>query len=338
MRIGFGIIGLGTWGETHAKAYLSHVKSRLVAVCDTKPQRAKRIADMSPRCKAYTDFRDLLADPKIKAVSIATPDHVREDVFCAAAKAGKHILVEKPLATSVEQCDRMIAAAEKAGVNVMVDFHNRWNPPFVQAKRSLERGDLGNLVALSIRLNDTIFVPTEMLSWASQSTVAWFLGSHCVDLARWLFQDEVVRVFAVSHSGVLESRGINTPDLFYFYLTFSGGGVASIENCWILSERMPSAVEFKAELIGSHGTMRLDITHHRAVEKYNANEASYPDVFAFPPIDDEPCGFAIRSIHHFIDCLAEGKEPSPTIRDGLEATRVLQAVHRSAATGKPTKP
>ena len=337
MRKGFGIIGLGTWGMTHARGYASHPSARLIAVCDTVRDRAEAVAESCPKCNIYTDYSDILADERIHAVSIATPDHVREQVFCAAAEAGKHILVEKPLAISVDECERMIEAANASGIKVMVDFHNRWNPPFVQAKRSLTNGELGDLAAASIRLSNTTFVPTEMLGWSAQTTVAWFLGSHCIDLARWLFDDEVVAVSAVTHTGVLENLGRSTPDLFFYHLTFSHGGVATIENCWILSDRMPSPVEFKAELIGSKGTLCIDITHHRALEKYAPGGASYPDVFAFPATDTGSCGFAIASIHHFIDCVVADREPSPTIMDGLAATRIIQAVHRSAATGKPVK-
>ena len=185
MRKGFGIIGLGTWGMTHARGYASHPSARLIAVCDTIRDRADAVVESCPKCTIYTDYGDILADDRIHAVSIATPDHVREQVFCAAAEAGKHILVEKPLAIAVDECERMIDAANASGIKVMVDFHNRWNPPFVQAKHLLTNGELGDLAAASIRLSNTTFVPTEMLGWSAQTTAAWFLGSHCVDLARW---------------------------------------------------------------------------------------------------------------------------------------------------------
>jgi len=334
MRKGFGIIGLGTWGMTHARGYVSHPSADLIAVCDPIEERADAVAESCPKCSIYTDFQEILADDRIDAVSIATPDHIRENIFCAAAEAGKHILVEKPLAVSVDECERMIEAAASAGIKVMVDFHNRWNPPFVHAKHSLADGELGDLVAATIRLNDTVFVPTEMLGWSAQSTAAWFLGAHCVDLARWLFEDEVVAVSAVTHTGVLEALGRSTPDLFFYHLTFSRGGVAAIENCWILSERMPATVEFKSELIGSKGTICIDVTHHRAIEKYTQTAGSYPDLFAFPKTNGGSYGFAIASIHHFVDCVVADKDPSPTIMDGLEVTRILEAVHRSAASDK----
>ena len=102
--------------------------------------------------------------------------------------AGKHVLVEKPLATSVADALLMVAAAKEARVHLMVDFHARWHPLFMSARGYVERGELGAPVIAYARLSDTIYVPTEMLPWSGDSGPEWFLFPHTMDIVRWLFE------------------------------------------------------------------------------------------------------------------------------------------------------
>jgi len=332
-----GVIGAGTWGETHLKTYSTHPHCRLRCVCDVKGELAEQRAAEYGAAAWTTRFEDLLADDSIQAVSIATPDFAHGQIAVAAAQAGKHILIEKPLATTVEECEQIIAAAQANGVKLMVDFHNRFNPPFVKAQRSLDEGELGELQMMSMRLNDTLFVPTKMLSWASKSTVTWFLASHCVDLVRFLSGDEVRRVYAVSRSRVLEPMGISTPDFYQSILELRGGATVYVENCWIISESFPNVFDFKVEIVGAAGTIFADLSTHGMLARYTQQEAGYPDVGAFPVVHGKFVGFAIEAIRHWIDCLLQDREPLITGADGLAATKVVLAMHESAQRGEPVE-
>lgn len=329
------MIGLGVWGEAHLEAYSNTPGARLVAICDVNKTVLDYRAGSYGPVFATTDYRELLAREEVEAVSVVTPDFLHREIAVAAIEAGKHVILEKPMATSVEDAEAIAAAAERAGVKVMVDFHNRWNPAMVAAKEAIVRGEMGELQMASIRLNDTIYVPTKMLSWADASTVVWFLGSHSVDLARWLFDDEVVRVYAVSRSEVLANRDIDTPDFFHYILELSRGGVAHLENCWIMSESMPTVFDFKVELIGSAGTIFADCSSHRTVQKYTMEEAAYPDVAVRTNIHGRPGGFGIESIRHFVRAVVAGEGLLVSLEDGVQNTRVLVAVHQSAEKGQP---
>jgi len=244
------------------------------------------------------------------------------------------VLIEKPLATTVKECEQIMTEVERAGIKFMVDFHNRWNPPFANIKSALENGELGEPMMVYCRLSDTIFVPTKMLSWAAQSSLLWFLGSHCVDLILWLLQDEVKRVYSVSRSNVLVQRGIPTPDFFQTVLEFKNGAVATVENCWILPESAPSVFDFKFEIVGSEGTAFADGSHHRMLQRYSKDEASYPDVAVCPDIHGKPTGFGTESIRHFVDCVLNDQEPMVTAEQGLKVTKVVCAIEQSAKKGK----
>ncbi len=336
MPLKMGVIGAGTWGETHCKVYSRHPECELVCVCDTNGETAKARAAQYGAASWTADYRELLATEGIDAVSVATPDFAHRDIALGAAEAGKHMLIEKPLATTVEDCEAIISAAERAGVKLMVDFHNRFNPPFVQAKASIDAGELGEVQMLSLRLNDTIYVPTKMLSWAGQSTVTWFLASHCVDLIRFLTGDEVRRVYSVARSRVLAQRGISTPDFYQTIVELDSGAVAHIENCWIISDSFMNIFDFKAEIAGSKGTLFADLSTHGMLARY-AEEAGYPDVGVMPEVHGKLTGFAVLAIQDWVDCLLQDRQPLATGADGLAATRVVCAIHDSVRQGGPVE-
>jgi len=331
-KVGFGVIGTGQWGEMHARIYASTEGITLAGVADQVEQRAESVA-RAYGTMHYTDYRALLADDLIKAVSVVTPDFAHADIAVAAAEAGKHVLVEKPLAMTVEDCRRIMEAAERSGVKLMVDFHNRWSPPFYRAWEAIRRGQIGEPQHVYYRLSDRIYVPTEMLSWAAKSTVAWFIGTHSIDTVRWLLDDEVRRVYAVSRSRVLKEMGVDTTDFYQATLEFKSGATAVVENSWILPNTTPNIIDLKCEIVGSKGALYVDGSHHRTLEKYTETEASYPDVLVMPAIYGEQKGFAAESIRHFIDCVLHDREPRVTGRDGLEVTKVVQAIEESVRTG-----
>lgn len=335
-KVGFGVIGTGLWGEMHAQLYATSEGAALSGVADLVEQKAESVAQAYGTMH-YVDYLSLLEDDLIKAVSIVTPDFAHTEIAVAAAEAGKHILVEKPLATTVEECQRIIDAAERNGVKLMVDFHNRWSPPFFKAWESIRKGEIGEPQYAYYRLSDRIFVPTEMLSWAGKSTVLWFIGSHSIDTLRWLLQDEVSRVYAVSGDRVLKGMGIDTADYYQATLEFKSGVKAVLENSWILPNTTPNMIDLKCELVGSKGSLYVDGSHNRTFERYTESEASYPDVLVRPTVYGVMKGFAVESIRHFIDCVLHDKEPRVTGKDGLEVTKVIQAIEESVRTEMPVE-
>lgn len=335
IKVGVGLIGCGTWGKVHARTYAASDAVSFVTACDLEPRRAEEFARAFGPQGHSSDWREVLEDPRIRAVSIATPDFAHGEIVLAALQAGKDVLVEKPLATSVEECERLVAAWKKAGVKLMVDFHNRWSLPFVNLRARLEAGDLGKLLMMNIRLNDTLYVPTEMLSWARRSSPAHFLGAHVVDLVRWLSGAEVKRVYSVSRSEVLKNAGIETPDFFQSILELTSGATAVIENCWILNPSTPSVFDFQCEFVASRGTAYVNASHHRMMEVYTDQGAALPDVAGAPDLYGKPVGFCVAAIEHFIQCVASDTQPSVNGEDGLAAARIIKAIEDSAATRRP---
>jgi predicted dehydrogenase len=337
-----GIVGAGLWGAMHARAYAQNSRVELAAVCDLDESRAQQLAEKYHIPKVFTRLEDMLSED-LDGVSVATPDDAHTEVVLQAAASGRHILVEKPLATRIEDCQAMIAAAEQAGVILMVDWHNRWNPPIYSAWKSARSGELGDIRYIYYRLSDTVYVPTKMLPWASRSSVMWFLGSHAIDTTCWLMGRTPKRVFCQKRSGILADMGVDTPDLYLTMLDFEGGGLAVVENTWIMPQQSPSLIDHKVEILGSRGAVYLDPTHNRAFEKYSPDttagfpNSSYEDMLISPEIYGRQMGFAVESIHHFAGCIEHGRQPLASGADGLLNTRVILAAEESASSGMPVE-
>ena len=329
----FGVIGVGGWGETHVRAYLDHPLAEVAAISDVDADRLDDVAERHDIGNTFADYRDLLSRDDIDAVSIVTPDFAHTEIALAALDAGKHVLIEKPMATTVEDCRTIAAKVRDTGLTFMVDFHNRWNPAFAKAQKAISEGEIGKLMYVYYRLSDTIFVPTEMLSWAGRSTVNWFLASHCLDTLMWLFDDVVDTVYSVSRSEVLKNRGIDTPDFFTSILQFRKGGVATLENGWILPNSAPNIIDFRVEMLGSEGVLYTDGSHNRVLEKYTARDASYPDVLVCPTVHGRPMGLGVDSIRAFVDCVARGEPPMVGVEEGERVTRTILAIEESARAG-----
>ena len=331
-----GVIGVGTQGEKHIKSYQSLQNAEVVAVADLKEERVKEIAKQYDIKNWYTDYKEMLELPDLDAVSVVTPDFLHREPATSAINAGKHVLVEKPLATTIQDAEAIVSAAKKTRVKLMVSFISRWRPSVIIAKRFIDRGELGDPVYAYTRLNDTTYVPTEMLgSWSSRTSLPFWLMSHTVDRVRWLFNSDIKRVYAVSSSGVLLKKGINTPDLFNATVEFENGALGVFESCWILPETLPFIAESQMELIFTKGTINMDLSQNSlkiaTQKRYLLPEASQSGIPA------GPIGYIIAAVGHFVECVLEDKEPIASGDDGLTVVRVSSAIVESAKERKPVK-
>ena len=333
--IRMGIVGAGTWGETHAKIYQAHPASTVVAVCDSNADKARELAARQGIPAWYSSYEEMFDKAGLDAVAIVTPDFAHADIAVAAAKRGLHMLIEKPLATTRPDVFRMTDAITSAGVKAMVDLHNRFSPPFNVARQSVVDGELGVLQNAYMRLNDVKWVATDLLPWAAQSSILWFLGSHSVDTLRWFFDDEVTRVYSVSRSGLLKDMGVDTVDTYLTTLEFAGGGIAQMENGWINPNAMPNVNDIKFTAVGSAGMISIDASSHNLIQKYTDDRVTVPDVLVRDLVFGYPAGFAFQSIRSFVDCLATGEEFKVSLEDSAKVSLIVLAIMESAERREP---
>jgi len=324
------IVGAGVWGANHALALQSHAAAELAVICDLDENRARAAAERFG-CDWSTQLSDVLSSD-VEAVTIATPDHLHREPAVAALLAGKSVLIEKPLATTVADARAILDAAETGGGILMVDFHARWHPLFMGAKSYAESGKLGKPVMGYARLSDTIWVPTKMLGWGARSGPEWFLMPHMTDIVRWLVDSEPREVYAKGSRGVLERHGIDCFDTIQAMFTFDNDAVFTLESSWILPESYSNVVDQRLTLYGTEGGLDL---------RNEPNLWVYTDRFHTPFSSEaltrygKAWGFQYEPIKYFIDCVASGDTPEATGYDGLIVTGMIEATVKSIEEGRP---
>jgi predicted dehydrogenase len=327
------VVGAGIMGRTHASVVADYHRAHLTAICSRNAERAGALARAYAAPLVFTDYRDLLSSPEVDAVIIATPDFAHHDIAVAAAHAGKHMLVEKPLATDLAEADSIVAAVETAGVVGSTLFNHRWIPAYYQAKQRIVAGDLGRPRMAYARKNDTIYVPTEMISWADQTTSAWFLSAHDIDLVTWYFADEAVEAHASGVRGVLSGQGIDTYDAIQAQVRYRSGAIATFESCWIYPNTFPTMVDSWVAITCEQGVIHMD-------RKEEQIQVAGPQRFEFPrnllllDLTGHPQGSVRHAITHWIDCALDGATPLVTLRHARHVTAILTAIHRSLAENR----
>jgi predicted dehydrogenase len=326
-EVRIGLIGLGVMGDLYARIYAAHPLAELAAVSSRRPAK---LAEFEGRfgAKGYLDYHEMIDREALDAVVIATPDDTHFEPAKAALLARRHVLIEKPLTTTVSEADELVRLASAQGLKMQVTFNHRWLPPYQQAKQTIAKGDIGAPLAAFARKNDTIFVPTEMISWAAKTTPAWFLSSHDIDLIRWLFASEPVEARAWGRQEVLKARGIPTYDLIQAQVRFANGAIATFESGWIYPNTFPTIVDSFIEVIGVDGHIHLD-RKRESVEVSTPKAFTYPKNFIAQEIFGRIRGAFPACLEDFLYSIIDGTEPHVTGYDGRQVTATLEAIHQS---------
>ena len=332
-RISTAVFGCGLWGEVHMQAYSGYSGSELAAVCDLDEGKARKAGEKH-HCRWTADPETVLQDPQVDAVSITTPDFAHGELVLRAAKAGKHILCEKPLSTDLGEARRMVEEARKNRVQLMVDFHNRWNPAPLEAWRIINSGEFGRPLFVAGHLANTLFVPQQLLSWSSKSGPEWFLFPHLIDLLTWFLGAKPVEVYASGSKEVLPSMGIDAYDSIQAMIRYPEAS-ASASTCWILPESFPSLVDFRVHLFGTKG--KIDLTLDKQGIEFSGKKHTWPFILGQQDAHGTAVGFAEQPVRHFVDCLLSGRTPVCTGKDGLVNTATIQAIMNSLGSGRPEK-
>ncbi|MDR6227452.1 Gfo/Idh/MocA family protein [Desmospora profundinema] len=237
MAVKVGIIGCGSISiHRHIPEYFKHPDAQLVAFCDTDEQRAQAAA-LEYGGEVYTDWREMLDQAELDAVSVCTPNADHAPISMGALRAKKHVLCEKPMATSMDDARVMVKAADKNGVQLMIGHNQRLMSPHRKAKEILQGGSLGRVLTFR-----TAFGHGGPESWSAEGKNTWFfrkdqavigalgdLGVHKVDLLRWLLDDDIVEVGALT--GTLEKHA-DVDDNAVMLLRTRGGAFGTLAASW----------------------------------------------------------------------------------------------------------
>ncbi|ABU58285.1 Gfo/Idh/MocA family protein [Roseiflexus castenholzii] len=345
-EIRFGIIGAGVAGRYHAQAIVQTPGARLVAVCAGRPERAAALAEafgasVEPNAEA------LLARNDIDAVCICTPSGQHAAQGIAAAHAGKHVLVEKPIAITLADADALIDACRAAGVHLGVALQRRTDPEFRAARDAIAAGALGRMVLGAITIP---YLRTQAYYDSADWRGTWALdgggalmnqGIHLLDLLLWLMDDDVVEVQAYTTT---LARAIEVEDCVSAALRFAGGALGSIAATTAVAPGFPHRVE----VYGTHGGLQIEGEAIVRWETADESTVSAPRIATGGAGRQEagagalPTGISAlghtRILHDFVAAIRDRRAPLVTGEEARRALSVALAVYESARTGRAARP
>ena len=324
MTIGFGIIGAGLMGNVHAAAIDAVADAELIAVADIDAERAGQLAEQHPGSDVLTDYRALLARPEVQAVVIATPDGLHCEPAVDAAGAGKHVLLEKPIATTMEDADRIIAAAEAAQIKLAIGYCSRYDTTHAEIKRQIDTGSLGTVMSVYSRRHAII---TEARRLAGRVSVEQYLAVHDLDLMLWYLDDDVVRVTSEIVTGpVYEELGVH--DICWIMIKTRRGGVGVVECGWVLSAALGCAGDLRLEVIGAKGSAYADVLPS-CLSLCTEEGWQFPDVLHWTKLHGELVGWYREQIRCFVGAIERDEPPRVTGRDGRRSLEIVLAARHS---------
>jgi predicted dehydrogenase len=327
------VIGAGYMGERHARIYAGMPDVELVAVCDTREGAARDLAARTG-ASAYSDFGELLRRDDVDAVSVCTPDGLHREPSELAMLGGRHVLVEKPIATTLADAGAMVEAAARAGVMLLVGHCLRFDPRYDQARQAVERGELGAIQTIYTRRANTVAAQDRL---GGRCSLPLFLGVHDYDVMRWLVGSEVERVTAESKWGLLKAQGFPVEDANCALLRFADGVLGIAELSWILPRGFPAAGDHRLDVVGGAGSLSI-ATLETGLRRADGQRTVQVDTTAAPSVQGHPGGMFYFQLRHFVDCVRGRATPAVTPHDAVMALRIALAVERAATTGVPIAP
>jgi len=331
-KLRIGVIGAGIMGQQYVRIYQDHPYAEVTVVGARRLERAQEVATRFGVARATDDWRTITESPEIDAVCIALPDDQHFAATRSALEHGKHVLIEKPMTTDLREADELVGIAERSGKVAQVAFNHRWLAPYHQGKVAIAAGEIGAPLTSYARKVDTIFVPTKYISWAAQTTPAWFLSCHDIDLVTWFFASEPVEARAWGVKKVLVAQGIDTYDMIQAQVRYANGAIATFESGWVYPNTFPTMVDSFIGIVGEHGHLHFD-RKRESLEMSTPKSFTYPKTFLSADVFGTLRGAFPSCLDDFVNAIRKNHAPAVGVRDGRRVTAILTAIHQSLAGG-----
>jgi myo-inositol 2-dehydrogenase / D-chiro-inositol 1-dehydrogenase len=336
--VGVGLVGTGFIARVHAETFSRSALASVRAVASRSADRAKAFAGHWGIPAWHTDYQELVTHRDVDLVCVAAPNWLHRDIVVAAAKAGKHVVCEKPLARTLAEADEMIAACRDAGVKLMYAEELCFAPKYVRAKELADEGALGEVYL--VRQSEQHFGPHSDWFWQPELAgggVLMDMGCHGIEFARWVHRKPQVRSVTAEVGTFVHHERTRADDHAIVVIRFEGRRVGLIEASWA----KPGGVDDRVEIVGSSGVTYADLLRGSSLTTFS--EAGYgyavekaPDTrgWTFTMFDELWNSGFPQEMDHFIRCVAEGMVPQETGEDGRAVLEIIYAAYRAARDGR----
>lgn len=324
-KLKVGIIGLGSWGLCHLEAYRSLPFVEVTAVCEADPQKRQKAAELGI-ANVYETFEQLLRHEDIVLVSIVTYEQMHLAPTLAALEAGKHVLVEKPVATDVLEAERMLEKAREWGRYVIPGHLLRFEPKYAEVERMISSGAIGRPASIYMKRSRQ----NSLFHTYKRTHTVYELMIHDLDQAIWYAGSRVRKVYA---TGCFLSGG-HSPDILWAQLQFENGVVAVLQSNWMTHDASGIAINDYTEVVGDKGTAHFD-THAAGVQLWGTEGRHTTDLSVHHIRRGRATGALKEQLEAVCLALLEHKQPEAvSFEDAVHGIRVADAIVESARTGQ----
>jgi predicted dehydrogenase len=329
-RLGVGIIGCGAVAEEYVKAFKKDERSEIRALVSRNRANAERYRNRHDLdCAIETDAAEMLRRKDTDIVVVCTPHNQHTKYAVAAAEAGKHIIIEKPVAITLEDLQKQQEAVKKAGVKTLVSFVLHWNPLLMTIDRLITQGVFGNIFMVEVDYMHRIWMTTEQKWYASseQSGTAILTGGcHAIDAMRWFARSEAKQVCAYQ---VKTENPIEYPGTISVNVEFEDGKIG--RSTTTFDARMP--YRFNIGVYGTEGTIR---NNEIFAPKLFPGQKDFMKIPCILPDSADVAHHPFEGeVSHFLDCIVEDKRPFPDLEDAAQTHAICFAADLSAESGRP---
>jgi len=329
-KVKYGVIGLGWFGEKHCEALADLPQVELYALCTRTESRLAELAARFGVARTFTDYQEMLADPELEAVSVVTMWDQHTAPTLAALQAGKHVFLEKPMASTVADCEAIVQAANAADSFFMVGHICRFNPRYAAARQEIAAGKIGDVVSLYARRNIPAFVGEQVLP-----KIGPIIGDgvHDTDLMLWYTGAKIVSAYAQT----VDVRGLGNPDLGWTMYRFDTGAVGVLEDVWFLPNTTAFQIDERMEIIGTKGSIHIQEVAP-SLSVCDETGWHHPDTTYWPELHGVRAGALREELSYFANCVLTDRPPTIiTPEESLAAVRACLAAEESAAKGEIVK-
>jgi predicted dehydrogenase len=329
-KIRYAVVGLGYISQIAALPAFAHAKknSELTALVSDDAQKLKKLGAKYKvkRLYDYDQFDDLLASGEVDAVYIGLPNHLHHEYTLRAARAGVHVLCEKPMAVTVEECEEMIRACQENNVKLMIAYRLHFEEANLKAIEIVNSGRIGEPRMFNSIFTNQVEEGNIRLRRGTGGGTLYDIGIYCINAARYLFRSEPIEVFATTANNG-EKRFNEVEEMTSAIMRFPDERLANFTCSF-------GAADVSAyQVVGTKGALRVDPAYefsgdlkHTLTINGKSRERTFPKRDQFAP-----------ELIYFSDCILTDQEPEPSGKEGLNDVRIIRALYRSAETAQPIR-
>jgi predicted dehydrogenase len=324
-KLKVGVIGVGGMGSIHARIYSEMPDVELYAVADTDEKRRREVGQRLGASKIFSNYQDLLALEEINMVDICTPDELHLGPVVDALEAKKHIFLEKPLATDLEEARKIVDESQKRDLKFMVGYLLRFDPRYINVKNAIEAGDLGEIINIISHRNSPY--TQGPARYKAGTSITMHIAVHDLDLIYWFMKSHPLNISAEFSSKKLVLK--NMQDAVSALIKFENGAFASVNYSWVLPEKFPTLLDARMEVVGTKGAAYIGIYHQEGVMLVTEEGIKTPDLLLSPEVNGKIKGALYEELRTFVDCVKEDKPTPIPPEEAFESVKMANEIINS---------